>query len=243
MQAEWGGKKHFLDPTYGGYFADAAGNVLSWDEIERNPRKAASELVVFPRTLDCYPDGERAGNGQRMSEVYRPEAVALVRNAGVLRSRVFVLPVLLDVKSLPSGAVKFGAANGDEKDMRSEEVTRKTRCWYLDLLGSAYENFAYELDLTSLSGRGPVTILLKFCKGSHGPARWEAASRAGKITEGAEGPVCAGASEWRIVYEPGPAKSQSLTLRLSQYKEKSYVKLDCITVSREPKAPADGKDA
>ncbi|MBI5844440.1 MAG: hypothetical protein HZB23_07220 [Deltaproteobacteria bacterium] len=230
--ATYGGRDHFLDPTYGGYFADKDGGVLSWEEIAANPKAAAEGMMAFPKTLDCYPDGSRPHNASRMRDVYRPENIAAVKNAGVLGSRVFVLPVELDLSGIDRKPVVFGIENGSETDMRDEAVHRRTRCWYLDYLGANLDKFAYSLNLTGLSGKRPVDIYFKFCKSGQGGASWQASSRTGKILAGAAGPFSARAGDWLITYEPKGEGPQTVEIRLSQYKDRSWSRLDCLTVAR-----------
>jgi transglutaminase-like putative cysteine protease len=68
VEVKFRGGWHFFDPTYGGYFRDAAGNVCSWAEIEKGK---AVVLVEFEKTLDTMnPDGTRANNHDRMKWNY-----------------------------------------------------------------------------------------------------------------------------------------------------------------------------
>lgn len=230
--ATYDGKEHFLDPTYGGYFEGDGGSVLSWKEIAADPRAAISAMRVFPVTLDCYANGEKTINEARMREIYRPETIASVKNAGAMGSRVFVLPVMLDLSGIDKGPVVFGTENGTETDMRDDAVHKRTRCWYLDYLGANLDNFAYSLNLTGLSGKKPVDMYFKFCKTGQGAATWQASSGTGKILSGTTGPVSGSAVDWLITYEPKGEGPQKVEIRLSQYKDKSWSRLDCLTVAR-----------
>ena len=251
--ATYNGRTHFIDPTYGGYFSSPEGRVLSWEEISADPEAAARNMVVFPKTLDCYADGSRAVNKERMADVYAPAKIAAVENAGVYRSRIFVLPVVL-ARGDADGPLVLGRMNGSEDDMRDTDVAARTRCWYLDLLGSARENFAYRFRLEGLSDTSPVTVTFRFCGENRGKARFLAESGAGKILAGAEGPVCSRASIWRVEYQPEKATGNEFTVRLSEYPapvadvplrravkggevdggEKSYARLDCLSVEYGP---------
>lgn len=229
--AVYDGKEHYFDPTYGGYFTDGWGNVLSWREIQAAPQAALKGMTVFPQTLDCDPDGKRTNHFARMGEVYTPEAIRAVKNAGIPRSRVFVLPVEIFLSGLSKGPVTIGSPNGAETDMRHESVHKSTRCWYLDSLGARHDNFAYSLNLNGLSGKRKINILLKFCKTGSGNAMWQASSKTGKILAGATGPYAARATEWLITYEPKGEGPQTVEIRLSQYRDKSFSPLDCITIT------------
>lgn len=238
--ATYGGKDHFLDPTYGGYFEGRDGEVMSWEQAAANPRAAMEAMRVFPGTLDCYQNGERVENASRMQDVYKPESMAMVRNAGALESRVFVLPVALDLTGIHKGPVVFGTENGSETDMRDDAVTKRTRCWYLDFLGYNLDKFAYSLNLTGLSGNRPVDVCLKFCKSGRGAVTWQASSRTGMIVAGAKGPPAGSAREWLITYQPGGEGPQSVEIRLLRYADKSWSLLDCIKVAKTGQIKTQG---
>jgi len=227
--AHYDGGDHFFDPTYGGYFTGDDGHVLSWNEIMADPVKAVEGMKVFPKTLDTYGQGDRAANAQRMRDVYVPALIAGVRNAGVRNSRVFVLPVTLDL-GLTEGPLVLGKANASETDMREIDVMDKTRCWYLNVLGRSNESFAYAFKLAGVKGAKPVTLDLRFCRQGFGDAQFLADSSTGRIISGEKGPYCRSARDWRIVYQPVENAENVITVRLSSYEKRSGAFLDNLVV-------------
>ena len=238
VQAFYDGRWHFFDPTYGGYFVGKDGHVLSWDEIVADPKAAVASMRVFKGTLDRSASrGPRIRNEQRMRSTYRVEALARATKAGFRRSRVFTLPVRLQLPPGTDGGLLLGRNDGSKQDLRRESVCSGTRCYYLDSLGARRDNFRHEFRLGGVETGNRVLLRFAFSGDHQGRRALTATSETGRIVQGAIGPRCEdtdAGDTWTILYEAGEGIRHAVLIGLDTYadKERSYAGLDAIEARR-----------
>lgn len=97
-QAYYNDKWHFFDVTYAGVFMDN-GEVMSWDEIITNPKRAMENLVIFQETIDrngsvteALEDRTKVNNNERMHIAYSEAYLENARSYGFFKEN--------DVKTL-----------------------------------------------------------------------------------------------------------------------------------------------
>ena len=248
VQAFYGGRWHFFDPTYGGYFVGEDGHALSWGEIVADPQAAGGAMRVFKRTLDrSSPRGPRIRNEERMRTVYRAEALARAKNAGFARSRVFTLPVRLRVPLGTDGRARLGRRDGSKRDLRSPTVRRETRCDYLGFLGAERDNFRHAFDLAGVKPGDRVRLRFTFTGDRQGPRALTAASDTGRVTRGAVGPRCRdvdAGETWTVLYQAGKGDHHTVLVGVESYadEEPSYAELDAIEAWRIARRDGTGAE-
>ena len=119
------GTWHFLDPTYGGYFKNQDGEIMSLEEMHQNPEEAIAGMVVFEGTLD------KVDNYERMSYNYTVESLeSICSYAPMSRSETAVVYPVVDMGL--NEVWQIGELDDSDEDVRVDG---------LELNLSSYLNF------------------------------------------------------------------------------------------------------
>jgi Transglutaminase-like superfamily len=73
-QVRFGGRWHYFDVTYAGYFRNGQ-EIVSLDELRADSERAIAGMVIFPFTHDRWSDGQPVSNRLRMQRNYTPENI------------------------------------------------------------------------------------------------------------------------------------------------------------------------
>ncbi len=202
-------KWHFLDPTNGGYFKNREGDIMSLEEMSRNPEEAVAGMVVFEETLD------KSNNYERMNYHYTVENLKGIRSyAPMSRSETAVVYPMVDMGL--NETWQIGMLDDSDEDVRLEGM---------ELNLSQYLNFGLavpnidadvqtEWSFTNCDAGKEYYLEYDYYGGAMG--EFQAVSDKAKIMEGDTLKIEEDADEngkgtWRIVFIPD---SEECTIRI-----------------------------
>jgi hypothetical protein len=127
-QAWYEGKWHFFDVTWwGGYFLNGS-DIMNFEKILENPKRALENMVVFPNGLDRYSDSdskdeafpEKISNEQRMAICYNLDSLTNFSSYVAINGRdVVEFYPKVDLSGVP---YKWGEIDGTVEDVRAEAL-------------------------------------------------------------------------------------------------------------------------
>ncbi len=110
-QVRFGGRWHYFDVTYAGYFRNGP-DIVSLDELRADSERAIAGMVIFPFTHDRWSDGQPVSNRVRMQRNYTPENLRTATGR-VCRQEYEPRPDLSPAERLARReCVHFGALQG-----------------------------------------------------------------------------------------------------------------------------------
>ena len=165
VEAFYGGKWHFFDVTYAGYFMKD-GDVLSWDEITHNPEAAIKSMVVFEDTRDRYnqysglkdkrSDNELIDTQERMETIYTIEAISnSVNTSGAIKEKLKVADIRFESSDFP---IHLGKVDQDSSDVWREGIEKSLTENFENIFNTRVDFFHLKWHLSNM-GVGKKYIL------------------------------------------------------------------------------------
>ena len=180
IEAYWDDKWHYIDVTWAGYFT-SQGEILSFDEILRDPQVAIEGMKIWEPKLDSLYDS-------LMKKYYTIENLQGFRSYGKKDKKtvVFVYP---KVDMGENSIIKIGEIDGSSEDVRTDGMKFNMSQYLPYGLSQPSTDVNIQTEWAFVNCEKDVPYYIKYniySSGNIGPAKFYVESENAEVTEGKE---------------------------------------------------------
>ena len=187
IEAYWDNKWHYIDVTWAGYFT-YQGEILSFDEILREPQLAVEGMNVWEPKLDKGTLEEDSLYDSLMKKYYTVENLQGFRSYGKKDKEtvVFVYP---KVDMGKNSAIKIGELDGSSEDVRTDGMKFNLSQYLPYGLSQPSTDVNIQTEWTFVNCEKNVPYYIKYniySSGNNGSAKFYVESENAQVVEGKE---------------------------------------------------------